>query len=114
LGVRAALGASRSRLLRQLLTESVIVALIGGAIGLGVAYGGVALLLAAAPPDLLPRTNEIHVDVVVLLVALLTCIAAGVVSGTAPAITASRRDVRNALGDAGRTTSRIPLHAVFV
>ena len=114
LGIRAALGASRSRLLRQLLTESVIVALIGGAIGLGVAYGGVALLLAAAPPDLLPRVEEIHVDLVVLGVALLTCIVAGVVAGTAPAIAASRRDVRDALGDAGRTTARTPLHAVFV
>ncbi|HKN67108.1 MAG TPA: ABC transporter permease, partial [Gemmatimonadaceae bacterium] len=62
LGIRAALGASRSRLLRQLLTESIIVALIGGVIGLGVAYGGVALLRAAAPPDLLPRAEEIHVD----------------------------------------------------
>jgi putative ABC transport system permease protein len=114
LGIRAALGAGRSRLLRQLLTESVIVALIGGAIGLGVAYGGVALLLAAAPPDLLPRANEVHVDLLVLVVALLTCIGAGIVSGTAPAITASRRDVRDALGDAGRTTARVPLHAVFV
>jgi putative ABC transport system permease protein len=114
LGIRAALGASRSRLLRQLLTESLVVALIGGLIGLGVAYGGVALLLAAAPPDLLPRTDAIHVDVVVLVVALLTCIVAGVVAGTAPAIAASRRDVRDTLGEAGRTTARMPLHAVFV
>jgi len=114
LGIRAALGAGRSRLLRQLFTESIIVALIGGVLGLGVAYGGVALLLAAAPPDLLPRASEIHVDLLVLVVALVTCIAAGIVSGTAPAITASRRDVRDALSTAGRTTSRVPLHAVFV
>ena len=114
LGIRAALGASRSRLLRQLLTESVIVALIGGIIGLGVAYGGVAMLLAAAPPDLLPRAEAIHVDLVVLFVALITCVVAGVVAGTAPAIAASRRDVRDTLGDAGRTTTRMPLHAVFV
>lgn len=114
LGIRAALGASRTRLFRQLVTESLIVALAGGVIGLAVAYAGVALLLAAAPADLLPRTGEIHVDPMVLGVTLLTCIVAGTISGTAPAIGASRRDVREALGDSGRTTSRSPLRAVFV
>jgi putative ABC transport system permease protein len=114
LGIRAALGASRSRLLRQLLTESVIVALAGGVIGLVIAYAGVALLLAAAPPDLLPRTKEIHVDLVVLFGAFVTCVVTGVIAGAAPAITASRRDVRDALSETGRMTSRIPLHAVFV
>jgi putative ABC transport system permease protein len=114
LGIRAALGASRSRLLRQLLTESVIVALAGGVIGLVIAYAGVALLLAAAPPDLLPRTKEIHVDLVVLFGAFVTCVVTGVISGAAPAITASRRDVRDALSETGRMTTRIPLHAVFV
>ena len=114
LGIRAALGASRSRLLRQLLTESVIVSLVGGAIGLVIAYGGVRLLLAAAPPDLLPRTKEIHVDLVVLFGAFAMCVLTGLVSGAAPAITASRRDVRDALSETGRMTTRIPLHAVFV
>jgi len=114
LGIRAALGASRSRLLRQMLTESVVVALAGGIVGLGVAYAGVRLLLAAAPPDLLPRTNDIHVDLFVLAAAFLTCVVAGVISGTAPAISSSRRDVRDALSESGRTTSRVPLHAVFV
>jgi putative ABC transport system permease protein len=114
LGIRAALGASRSRLLRQMLTESVVVALAGGMVGLGVAYAGVRLLLAAAPPDLLPRTSDIHVDLFVLAAAFLTCVVAGVISGTAPAISSSRRDVRDALSESGRTTSRVPLHAVFV
>jgi len=114
LGIRAALGASRSRLLRQMLTESVVVALAGGIVGLGVAYAGVRMLLAAAPPDLLPRASDIHVDLLVLATAFLTCIAAGIISGTAPAISSSRRDVRDALSESGRTTSRIPLHAVFV
>ena len=114
LGIRAALGASRSRLLRQLLTESVIVALAGGIIGLFIAYGGVALLLAAAPPDLLPRTKDIHVDLVVLLGAFVMCVVTGAISGAAPAITASGRDARDALNETGRMTSRIPLHAVFV
>jgi putative ABC transport system permease protein len=114
LGIRAALGASRTRLLRQLLTESIIVSLTGGVIGLFIAYGGVALLLSAAPPDLLPRSKEIHVDLVVLFGAFLMCVVTGVIAGAAPAITASRRDVRDALSETGRVTTRIPLHAVFV
>src|SRR5205085_4774562 len=73
-----------------------------------------ALLLAAAPADVLPRANEVHLDLLLLVVALVSCTGAGIVSGTAPAITASRRDVRHALGGAGRTTARVPLHAVFV
>ncbi len=114
LGIRAALGASRTRLLRQLLTESVIIATIGGIVGLAISYAGVSLLLRAAPQDLLPRAQEIHVDIVVLAVALLTCVAAGVIAGIAPAITASKRHLRDALNEAGRTTARVPLHAVFV
>jgi putative ABC transport system permease protein len=114
LGIRAALGASRGRLLRQLLTESVIIATAGGLIGLAIAYAGVSLLLAAAPPDLLPRAKEIHVDLVVLGVALVTCVAAGVIAGIAPAITASKRNLRDTLNESGRTTARVPLHTVFV
>ena len=114
LGIRAALGASRSRLVRQLLTESLIVAVAGGIIGLGVAYAGVRLLLAASPTDLLPRTSEIHVDLMVLGVTLVTCIIAGTIAGTAPAIAGSRRDLREALGEAARTTSRSRLRSVFV
>lgn len=114
LAIRAALGAGRGRLVRQLLTEGLVVALAGGAIGLAIARGGVALLLSVAPPDLLPRAGEIHIDLVVLLVTAFTCIAAGLISGAAPAITSARRDVRDALGDVGRTTARAPLRALFV
>ena len=114
LAIRAALGAGRWRLVRQLLTEGLVVALAGGAIGLAIARGGVALLLSVAPPDLLPRAGEIHIDLVVLLVTAFTCIAAGLISGAAPAITSARRDVRDALGDVGRTTARAPLRALFV
>ena len=113
-GIRAALGAGRGRLVRQLLSESMIIALAGGIVGLGVARAGVALVLAAAPPDLLPRTSEIHLDLVVLAVTALTCVVAAVLAGTAPAIGASRRDVREALSDAGRTTSRSRLRSVLV
>jgi putative ABC transport system permease protein len=114
LAIRAALGAGRSRLMRQLLTESLVIALTGGVIGFAVAYEGVKLLLSVAPPNLLPRTAEIHMDLWVLVVMAFTCMISGVISGTAPAITAARRDVRETLADAGRTTARAPLRAVFV
>jgi putative ABC transport system permease protein len=114
LAIRAALGAGRVRLVRQLLTESLVVAFVGGAIGLAIAYGGVTLLVAVAPPGLLPRTSEIHIDGMVLAITALTCIVAGAIAGTAPAIGTARRDVREALSDAGRTTARTPLRAIFV
>lgn len=114
LGIRAALGATRMRLIRQLLTESLIVALAGGIVGLGVSYAGVALLLAVAPADLLPRTRDIHVDASVLAMTVGMCLLAGIIAGTAPALGGSRRDLRAALGDAVRTTSRSGLRALFV
>src|SRR5205807_3205040 len=114
LGVRAALGAGRGRLVRQLLTESVVVAVLGGVIGLLIAQGGVSLLLAFAPADLLPRASEIHIDPIVLLVMAGTCLGAGVLSGAAPAIGASHREVRDSLADSVRATSRSPLRAIFV
>ena len=114
LAVRSALGASQSRLVRQMLTESVVVAMAGGAIGLVVAATGVRLLVSAAPPSLLSHAAEIHIDPVVLGVMLLTCIGAGVGSGMAPALGGARRDVRESLGDNARATSRAPLRALLV
>jgi predicted permease len=114
LGVRAALGAGRGRLVRQLLTESVVVALLGGVLGLLIAQAAVSLLLAFAPADLLPRATEIHIDPMVLLVMAGACVAAGIMSGAAPAIGVTRREVRESLGDSVRSTSRSPLRAIFV
>jgi len=83
--IRTALGASRGRLVRQSLVESLLLALIGGALGVALAYAGLRALLAAAPIDL-PRLNEVHVDVRVLLFAFAVSLAAGAVLGILPAL----------------------------
>jgi putative ABC transport system permease protein len=89
MALRGALGAARSRLLRQLLTESLILALVGGAVGVLVAIGGVRAILAAMPADL-PPVLSISVDRAVLLFALAVSIGSTIVFGLIPAVRASR------------------------
>ncbi|HYC50526.1 MAG TPA: ABC transporter permease [Gemmatimonadaceae bacterium] len=102
LAVRAALGASRQRILRQLVTESVVLAVIGGLVGTGLAYAGVRALVAASPAGI-PRIDAAGVDGGVLLFTLVLTIATGVVFGLAPALEFSRPDVNRALKEGGRT-----------
>ena len=85
LAIRAALGAGRSRIARELLAESVVLGLIGGVAGLGFAYGAVRILLAIAPAHL-PRLNEISIDAPVLIFTLAVSLVAGVIFGAIPAI----------------------------
>ena len=115
ISIRAALGASRTRLVRQLLTESVLLAVCGGAAGLLVARWGLDLLLSLAPSTL-PRTNEIHLDSGVLLFSLTLSILTGVVFGIAPALLAAHTDVNEALkqGARGSTDARGRLRAALV
>ncbi|HKS04898.1 MAG TPA: ABC transporter permease [Gemmatimonadaceae bacterium] len=94
--LRAALGAARTRLVRQLLTESVLLALIGGALGLFVAQGGVGALIALSPPGL-PRADMIRVDGAAFVFGLIVTTIVGVVVGLMPAISASRANVRGAM-----------------
>ena len=103
LAVRAALGAGRARLVRQMMTESVVLALCGGAIGLGLALWGTRALVATAA-DRLPAAGQVTVDATVLLTALAVTIACGVVFGLVPALAASR-GIQLGLKDAGRGSS---------
>jgi predicted permease len=103
LAVRAALGAGRARLMRQLVTESLVLALAGGAVGLLLAVWGTRALIASAA-DRLPAATQITVDGTVLATALLMTLAAGAIFGIVPAFGASR-GMHGALKDAGRGAS---------
>ena len=98
---RAALGASRLRIIRLLITESVMLALVGGALGLLTAYLGTSLALKALP-DALPRVNDIKVDANVLLFTLAASLITGVVFGLAPALQASNPNLNETLKECGR------------
>ena len=101
LAVRLALGAARRRVVRQLLTESVILAVIGGIAGVMLGTWAVEALVAAAP-DNAPRLSEIALDWRVLGFAALLTVVTGVLFGLAPAFQAARGDVTGALNDRGR------------
>jgi putative ABC transport system permease protein len=99
--MRAALGAGRTRLTRQVLTESVLVALIGGALGMLVAEAGVHALVALSPPGL-PRLGAIRVDATVFGFALVVTTLVGLLVGAVPALAASRADLQKALQQSSR------------
>jgi putative ABC transport system permease protein len=102
LAVRSALGAARSRLIRQFLAESFLLALISGALGILGAYLGISGLLALAPANL-PRLNSVSINFPVLLFALLLSSAVAIGLGAFTAIRATSGNVREALGEGGRS-----------
>ncbi|MGH7677687.1 MAG: ADOP family duplicated permease [Gemmatimonadaceae bacterium] len=102
--LRAALGAGGTRLVRQLLTESMILAVIGGALGFVVARAGVGALVALSPPGL-PGAESIRVDATAFGFGLIVTTIVGVLVGLMPAIGASRADVRAGMQSVSRTAS---------
>jgi predicted permease len=104
LAIRAALGADRWRVVRQLLTESVLLSLSAGAIGLLLARWATALALAAAPPGL-PRVREIGIDVYVLLFTAAVAVVTGILFGLAPALNGATAKPQEFLKDGARGTA---------
>ena len=102
LAIRAALGSSPWRIIRQLLSESLLLAVGGAVLGLGLAWAGVKVLIALAPTNL-PRLDEVNIDPLVLAYASLAAIIAAAIFGVAPALRASRPDLADVLRASGRT-----------
>ncbi len=100
--VRAAIGATASRLMRQMLTESLLVSILGGALGLAIASAALPFLLSKAPSDL-PRLNEIHIDTRVLGLAFALSVVSSIVFGLIPAWKSSRTDPQKGLRGGGRS-----------
>jgi len=113
--LRAALGASPARMIRQILTESVVLAIVGGALGLLLAKFGTQAIVAAIP-DTLPRTEAIALDARVVLFTLAASILTGIVFGIIPALRALRPDVHDTLKEGGRGGSggRHRAQSVFI
>ena len=113
--IRAALGAGRARVIRQLLTESVLLAAAGGALGLLIAAWGTRAVISILP-DALPRSGEIGMDSRVFIFTALISLVCGILFGLAPALKTSRPDLQETLKEGGRGSSgtRHRVQGVFV
>lgn len=105
IAIRTAVGATRSRLIRQLLTESILLALLAGMFGTGLAYL-ILKGLVLFGPDNIPRLNEVNIDSRVLVFTFFVAVLTGVLFGLAPALRVSRVDLNEVLKESGRHTIR--------
>jgi len=115
MSVRVALGANRWRIIRQLLTESLMLAVIGAVLGILLAHWGTSFIASQLPAGI-PRLNEASVDVSVLVFTLGVSVVTGLLFGLAPALQASRLNLTEALkeGDRGSSGGRQPLRSLLV
>lgn len=104
LAVQTALGASPGRIVRELLSESITLGAVGGAVGLALAYAGIRLLVASAPEGL-PRVNEIGIDATVVAFTIGVSLVAGLLFGLLPAVKFARPHLATALKAGGRSSS---------
>lgn len=105
MAVRTALGAGTWRIVRQVLTESLLISLSGGLLGVGLAYGAVRALVAAAPVDV-PRLDEVHFDTRALLFAFCVSMLAGLLFGLIPSWRSARSEPQDALRCGGRGSTQ--------
>ena len=107
--LRMALGASRKRVIRQLLTESAVLSLLGGVLGLLLAYLAIRAFLAFGPGEM-PRLNEVDINSGVLLFTFVVCVGSSVLFGLAPALETSRPALSDPLKDTNRSSSSASAH----
>lgn len=107
--IRTALGASRARMIRQLLTESILLAGLGGLLGFALAYWGTKAILKGLPAAL-PRGNEVSLDAKVLLFTLALSLFTGILFGLAPALKATRTNLQATMNQSGRGSSSFRQH----
>jgi putative ABC transport system permease protein len=101
IAIRTALGAGRGRIVRQLLTESVVLSVLGGAAGLLLAWWGLDLLLALSPADI-PRLDQVRIDTTVLAFTIGVSMLTGILFGMVPAFQASKPDMNESFKEGGR------------